>query len=143
MSPDERPLFVYGTLRDPEIRAGVIGRALDASHIVPVRIEGWRAVHYPGALYPGLVAASEGRAEGLLLLHLRPGEIARLDAFEGDEYRRRETRVVGGTGTLAAQAYFPTVAIAPSAPGWTFSTWRENHRSAVIAHYRATGFSGE
>ena len=49
------PLFVYGTLRDPDVLAAVLGHP----HLLHQAAEanGYAALHYPGRSYPALVAS--------------------------------------------------------------------------------------
>ena len=82
------PLFVYGTLRDPDLLAAVLNRPLHPGALLPARAPGFRAVPYPSRLYPALIRSPGATAEGLLLTDLSPFERDLLDAFEGDEYLR-------------------------------------------------------
>jgi hypothetical protein len=135
MNATSLPLFVYGTLRDPDLLAGVLNRLLNAAAIHPARAPGFRAVHYPGRIYPALVRAPGAAAEGLLLTDLTPFERDLLDAFEGEEYRR---------GTIAAMlvdepelheafAYLPVIAVSPDTPAWSLSSWQRQHKARVLA----------
>lgn len=142
MHPDA-PLFVYGTLRDPEIREGVLGRALDLNLVKPAAARGWRTVYYGDALYPALVQDTGTIAPGLLLSGLDGRDRDRLDAFEGDEYRREKVIVICGGMQMDALTYLPSRQIGTRALAWTFENWIRDHRPDVIAHYRADGFSGD
>ena len=53
----QRPLFVYGTLRDPDLLAAVLGRPLAACEILAAVAPGFRAAHYPNRIYPALIRA--------------------------------------------------------------------------------------
>lgn len=139
MSSADLPFFVYGTLRDMEVRTGVLGHPVSAT---PCVARGWQTVYYPGELYPALVTADDHSVEGLLLESLSEADQRRLDAFEGDQYRRDIMSVEGAVGTIAALAYFPTAQIAADAPEWRFADWRDRHRPSAITVYRATEFAG-
>tara|TARA_R100000365_G_scaffold3485_1_gene11612 strand:- start:544 stop:969 length:426 start_codon:yes stop_codon:yes gene_type:complete len=140
MTEIDLALFVYGTLRDREILEGVLGRAVPPADRVDARAYGWRTVYYPDRLYPALVPANQWTL-GLMIAGLGQRDMARLDAFEGDEYRRGmiEIETQGGTGT--AQTYFPTKTINTDAPRWTFETWTALHRPQAIAQYRSDDFA--
>jgi hypothetical protein len=77
-------LFVYGTLLFPEVLAALLGR-------VPVRTPavatGWRVAALPGRVYPGLVPAENGRANGLVISGLTRAEGRILDAYEDADYQ--------------------------------------------------------
>jgi gamma-glutamylcyclotransferase (GGCT)/AIG2-like uncharacterized protein YtfP len=139
MNRIDPPLFAYGTLRDREILEGVLGRAVVSAHLLKARVFGWRTVYYPNRLYPALVRADEW-TKGCLISGLDRPDIARLDGFEGSEYRRDTIEVTTEDGTLMAQTYFATREIGPDAPRWSFETWARLHRPATIARYRSENF---
>ncbi len=128
------PLFVYGTLRDPELLAAVLGRPLRRERIHTARAPGYRAVHYPGRIYPALIRAPGAAAEGLLLTDLTPFERDLLDAFEGDEYRRATiaAMLADEPELHEADAYIPAVAIADEGEDWSLDHWQRLHKSRVL-----------
>ncbi|MEO6395198.1 MAG: gamma-glutamylcyclotransferase family protein [Devosia sp.] len=125
-------LFVYGTLRDPDILAGVLGRPLRAEAMQPASAPGFRAVYYPGRVYPGLIRSPGGVAEGLLLTDLSAFEFDLLDAFEGDEYRRDIIAVMADEELHETLAYLPTIAIDAGATNWTLREWQAKHKPAAL-----------
>jgi hypothetical protein len=132
------PLFVYGTLRDAQLRTAVLGRTLRPQAVHPARAPGFRAVHYPGRIYPALLRAPGAAADGLLLLGLTPFETDLLDAFEGDEYRRGPLAAMLEEELHEADAYLPAIAIPASAPDWTLERWQAEHKSRVLSAEAAT-----
>lgn len=131
-----RPLFVYGTLRDPDLLSGVLNRALSAAAMLPAVAPGLRAVHYPGRVYPALVRAPGAAAEGLVLTDLTPFEHDLLDAFEGEEYRRGLIPVILDEALHEVFAYLPAIAVPADAPPWTLADWQMKHKSKVLASER-------
>jgi gamma-glutamylcyclotransferase (GGCT)/AIG2-like uncharacterized protein YtfP len=121
-------LFVYGTLRDPELLAGVLGRQTRAVEAVA---PGFAAVHYPGRIYPALVRRPGSAAPGLVLTDLTPFEWDLLDAFEGAEYRRDMIAVMIGQELHEAFAYLPAVAV-KAQPDWTLGGWQSAHKARVL-----------
>ncbi len=128
------PLFVYGTLRDPDLLAAVLGRPVRGASLHPARAPGYKPVHYPNRIYPALVRSPGAAAEGLLITGLTPFERDLLDAYEGDEYRR---------GTIAAMladepelheadAYLPVIAVPTDAHEWSLSRWQQEHKPRVL-----------
>lgn len=95
--PDLPDLFVYGTLRFPEVLDALLGRV---PRLSPARVEGWRAAALPGRVYPGLVAAP-GVAEGLLVHGLSPDELEVLHAYEDVDYDVVELALADGRTALA------------------------------------------
>ena len=124
-----KPLFVYGTLRDPDVLDALLGRTLPA---VEATAPGFRAVHYPQRVYPALIAAQGGNAPGLLLHQLTPIDLAILDAFEGDEYRRATIAVLTPSGMVDADVYLPIIAIPANAAPWTLEAWTRLHKRTVL-----------
>ncbi|HEX2313221.1 MAG TPA: gamma-glutamylcyclotransferase family protein [Thermomonospora sp.] len=86
-------LFVYGTLRFPEVLSILLGRVPE---LEPATAAGWRVKALPGAVYPGLVPDPDAVAEGLLMTGLSEDERRLLDAYEGEEYEPRLLRLDGG-----------------------------------------------
>ena len=126
------PLFVYGTLRDPDLLAAVLGRPLRAGGQHAARAPGFRAVPYPGRIYPALIRAPGTAAEGLLLLDLSPFERDLLDAFEGEEYRRAPLAALVEEDLFEADAYLPAIAVPNSGPDWSLAHWQAEHKPRVL-----------
>jgi len=91
-------LFVYGTLRFPEVLDALLGRVPE---LAPARAEGWRVAALHGRVYPGLVAAADGVADGLLIRGLSVEESELLHAYEDVEYDVVELLLDGGGLALA------------------------------------------
>ena len=128
------PLFVYGTLRDPDLLTGVLGRPLRGEAMHAARAPGFRAVPYPGRIYPALVRAPGAAAEGLLLTDLTPFERDLLDAFEGEEYRRTTiAAVLADEPELhEADAYIPAMSVADTGEDWLLADWQRLHKPRVL-----------
>jgi gamma-glutamylcyclotransferase (GGCT)/AIG2-like uncharacterized protein YtfP len=131
-------LFVYGTLQDADILSAVLGRPTDMTSLRPATAPGYRAVAYPGRVYPALVAAAADNAPGLLLEDLSEADIALLDAFEGEEYGRQTIAVNAGGALHKADAYLPVAVISPTTPAWSLPDWTAMHKPAVLGQERAT-----
>jgi gamma-glutamylcyclotransferase (GGCT)/AIG2-like uncharacterized protein YtfP len=78
-------LFVYGSLRFPEVLTTLLGRV---PALAPAAVEGWRVAALRGRNYPGL-APGDAVADGRLLTTLTLDEWRVLDAFEGTAYELR------------------------------------------------------
>jgi len=126
------PLFVYGTLRDPELLAGVLARPLRANAALAAVAPGFRAVLYPNRIYPALRRAPGEAAPGLLLMDLSPFERDLLDVYEGAEYQRQLLPVIIGEELHEAEAYLPTIGVPADAPGWSLEHWQATHKSRVL-----------
>jgi gamma-glutamylcyclotransferase (GGCT)/AIG2-like uncharacterized protein YtfP len=95
-------LFVYGTLApgrsNAHVLADVSGRWEPASVRGTLYQEGWGAA----AGYPGIVLEPEGsEVEGLVFTSTElPAHWDRLDAFEGEGYRRVVVRATRADGAI-------------------------------------------
>ena len=132
------PLFVYGTLRDPDLITAVLGRALRPGRVHAARAPGLCAVHYPGRVYPALVRRPGAAADGLVLTDITAFERDLLDAFEGEEYRRGPVPVMIAEELHEADAYLPAIAVPREAPDWDLGRWQQAHKAAVLAADAAT-----
>lgn len=106
-SSSDMRLAIYGSLAPGRVNHHQLADLRGAWREGTVRgrliAEGWGA-----ALgYPGLVLDPAGDAVGVFLLESPdlPDHWARLDAFEGDGYRRAVTRVDTANGEVEASIY--------------------------------------
>ena len=96
-------VFTYGSLMFDAVWSRVVqGRYRS--------IEGSVAEHARFAIdgedYPGMVPYGNVQTTGLLYLDVDAVDLARLDAFEGDDYRREVVTVVAADGVAhEAQSY--------------------------------------
>lgn len=127
-------LFVYGTLRDPELLSAVLGRPAGG---LAATAPGFAAVHYPGRIYPALVRRPGAAAAGLVLTDLTPFEFDLLDAFEGVEYRRAIVPVMIDEELHEACAYLPASPVKDQ-PDWSLEAWQATHKPHVLGSEKAT-----
>ncbi len=87
-------LFVYGTLRDADVQQRVYGRTQLGR---PDTLYGFRKseVWSGDAYYPIAIPDPDGEIDGFVL-DLTDDEMARGDAYEGDEYRRQRVTLRSG-----------------------------------------------
>jgi gamma-glutamylcyclotransferase (GGCT)/AIG2-like uncharacterized protein YtfP len=95
-------LFVYGTLQDPGICRVLLGRMPESAWAA---LDGYVRLAVRGEAYPAMVPKTAGRVEGLVLTGLSEAEMAALDVYEGDEYRRGEVDVETDAARIRAWAY--------------------------------------
>src|SRR5215207_8708377 len=86
-------LFVYGTLKDPEVQMHLVGRTIEGT---PDRLRGYRSHNLLN--YPTALPDSSGWLNGLLLT-ITEKELQRFDEYEGAAYER--VRVCLDSGTEA------------------------------------------
>jgi len=127
----DRPLFVYGTLRDPDLLSAVLGRPLRPGETLRAVAPGFRATHYPNRIYPALIRAPGGLAEGFVLLGLSHFEWDLLDGWVGGEYRCGIVPVMIEEELHEAHAYLPTIAVSGGDP-WSLERWQALHKPEVL-----------
>jgi gamma-glutamylcyclotransferase (GGCT)/AIG2-like uncharacterized protein YtfP len=127
--------FTYGSLMCDDIMAAVAGAPLAA---VPARLDGYRRAPVLGADYPGMRPVAGARVEGRLYLDLPDAAWPRLDAFEGDEYRREQVQVELADGCrVAAWSYVfkPEHAARLGAGEWDFERFLATGKARFEALY--------
>ena len=132
------PLFVYGSMRDEDVRALVLGRAPPAAvRTEPAWMPGAAVALVPGESYPHLVSAEGARAPGDLVHGLEVGSLDRILFFEGDEYAFVECVVERAGGERVAAMHFRGVAI-PEAPvvPWSLEQWQSKEKPRFLAMTR-------
>ncbi|MRH89694.1 gamma-glutamylcyclotransferase [Nocardia sp. SYP-A9097] len=121
------PLFVYGTLRFPEVLTELIGCTTE---LRPAELPGRRAAALPGKVYPGLVHANHGAAQGFLLTGLTRTQWWVLDEFEDDEYDLIPVSVHAGNREVYAWTYAWTGAVA--AADWSAADFTVAHLPGYV-----------
>ena len=126
MDPDA--LFVYGTLQFPDVLRALIDRIPDASSATA---HGWRVAALPGQVYPGLVPADAGTAQGLLMTGLTTEEWQTIDAFEAIGYDLRRLEL---DNNRRGWAYVCAPHIEASPQDWSAEEFARQHLHAYIAN---------
>jgi gamma-glutamylcyclotransferase (GGCT)/AIG2-like uncharacterized protein YtfP len=125
--------FFYGTLMDEAVRRAVLGAAAQPLLVEPATLAGWQRCAIPGRSYPMVRPAADESVDGLLAEGIDGEGAARLDRFEGPEYRRTplDVRRISGE-TVTAWVYVALHAGKGAARRWDFETWRRQHRAAML-----------
>ena len=131
------PLFVYGSMRDEDVRALVLGRASPAVRTEPAWMPGVAAVRVPEESYPHLVASDCARVPGELIHGLDAEDVDRILFFEGDEYGFAESVVERAGGARVAAMHFGGVAI-PEGPiiPWSLERWQAREKPRFLSMTR-------
>lgn len=115
-------VFLFGTLRDPDLLRVVLGAepAVSAGVLADARVA--RAA---GQSYPVLVSAKGQSAHGLVLRNLTADQLARLDYYEAPYgYTRVETTLDVG----AAHVYRPAAPLEQeAAEDWSLAQWQAHY----------------
>jgi len=131
------PLFVYGSMRDEEVRTLVLGRMATAFRSEPAWMPGVAAALVPGESYPYLVSLEGARAAGELIHGLDDTCLDRILFFEGDEYAFAECEVERAGGDRVAAMHFGGVAI-PETPvvTWSLEQWQVSEKARFLSMTR-------
>ncbi|GHA24895.1 hypothetical protein GCM10007989_20690 [Devosia pacifica] len=129
-------LFVYGTLRDEDVRHAVL-RGHQPMAIVDATIVDHVTVYFPMRAYPALVRKTGAHAPGVILFGLRAQDMLALDDFEGEEYRRTRVTVETAIASQHVWVYRPRRWIAPAAPRWSIEHWRRHHKQTELKREQA------
>ena len=102
-----RHVFTYGSLMFTEVWKPIVSRPLAS---VAAVLQDFAREGVRGQRYPGIRREAGARTPGRLYLNVDDDELARLDAFEGDEYRRESVQVIvtsrdGRSLALTAEVY--------------------------------------
>jgi len=92
----QHALFAYGTLCLPEVMRLVTGRAFASED---AWLEGYERFRLRRRVYPGMVWTGEGVTRGRLYSGIDPASLDRIDAYEGEPYRRIDVRPRLADGT--------------------------------------------
>ncbi len=125
------PLFIYGSLMHPEVLSRVLGRTPETRGAT---LTGFRRGVIRGESFPGVVPAESGSVEGLLVFDLTPSEIAEVDRFEDDFYRRIPLEVLSESGMTRADVYVvePRFESLVMAEEWDYALFVERDLNAFI-----------
>lgn len=91
---DSQHVFVYGTLINPEVQRRIIGRLVEGT---PDTLENVTKseIKLGANTYPILVEAQGHNVDGHILT-VTPTELARIDKYETDAYRRLRMQTKNG-----------------------------------------------
>jgi gamma-glutamylcyclotransferase (GGCT)/AIG2-like uncharacterized protein YtfP len=126
------PLFAYGTLRDPDVLARVLGHTIPVDRLRAGIALNHQVVFFPRRTYPALRQAPGTRAPGTLIDGLTNDDLTALDAFEGDEYQRGQIEVSSGGASETAAVYWPSTTI-EAGTEWRFEDWLRQHKAVFLA----------
>ncbi len=127
-----KPLFFYGTLRDPAMLEAVLGRAVDPGALEPAAAEDHVARRLVDEDYPMLVPAPGRRAEGVLLAGATEADIDRIAFFEEAEYALAPITVATARGPAEALCFRGTDKPKAATAEWDFDAWWQHHRPAAL-----------
>lgn len=132
-----QPLFVYGSMRDVDVRALVLGRDRPEVRTESAWMPGAAVALVPGESYPYLVSVGGACAPGEVIHGLDERCLDRIFFFEGDEYGFVECEVERAGGVRIAAMHFGGIAI-PEAPfvPWSLEQWQASEKAGFLSMTR-------
>jgi gamma-glutamylcyclotransferase (GGCT)/AIG2-like uncharacterized protein YtfP len=131
LPPDPGDLFVYGTLRFPEVLQALLGRL---PGLTEATVAGWRVAALADRSYPGLVRAPGSTAAGVVVTGLTPDEWRLLDRYEDEDYGLEQLTLTDGRGVLT---YFWRPESEAAADDWSAPGFAERHLPEFVVRCRA------
>ncbi|MEL7171417.1 MAG: NUDIX domain-containing protein [Pseudomonadota bacterium] len=128
-----KPIFFFGTLRDPELLAIVLGRALRSGDVRPARAEGVVAWQVAGEAYPMLRIDETRAAEGVLFFPAARDDVEALRFYEEAEYDLLPISVQAGAEAHEALYFGATGKLSAGAGAWDYEGWRHADRAVALA----------
>ena len=130
-------LFVFGTLRDSDVRQIVLGRELPAQCCRKAELVDYIRLMMHDETYPVLAAHTGGRVPGDIL-SLTPQDLERVMFFEAEEYQLEAAQVLDSDGH-AADVVFCAERATRSGPRypWSLRQWQAEHKHVFLEHARA------
>jgi len=119
-----QPLFCYGTLMEPRLMAAVIGRQ---ARPIPATLDGYQCARLRGRDYPGLWPQADSQVIGCCYWLNHRRELARLDHYEGREYRRRRVTLNTAAGPQLGWVYLPRAGRSKRGRPWSATDFQ--HRA--------------
>lgn len=109
-------VFTYGSLMFPDVWERVVRGSYQCS---PATVYGCARFAIAGETYPGMIEQADASVEGILYFDVDAADLAALDAFEGDDYRRvvLQAKLESG-GTIEAGTYLYLVAARLTSQPW-------------------------
>jgi len=127
-------LFCYGTLCVPDIMRRVSGN-LPAS--VTSTLLNYACYGLAGLVYPGILPEKGALVSGVLYQGLSRAQLAKLDAYEGEQYRRVRVWVMTGQDQRArAWTYVlqPRYYHRMTGRAWSLEQFRRDQLSLYLHH---------
>lgn len=133
----DKPLFVFGTLLDSDIRREVFGPEFEAITVKKAWAKGYIAKEFPTDCYPLLATLGNHSAEGLLLEELSELAFERLAFYEGDLYQLQTIKAETEEKQTIEAIYHATDAIdSTDLKDWTLTEWKKNYKPNYLKKCR-------
>jgi hypothetical protein len=125
--------FFFGSLRDADILATVLGEPLGPNMSAPAWLDGYRTERAEGYAFPLLTADPNGRCEGLFVPGLSPSAASRIAYFEDSDYVPQEFAIRTADGPRRATLFWASHKLASSGELWSFDAFVAQDKPVLLA----------
>lgn len=129
-------LFFFGTLMDSDVLRLVLGREVVPRDRRTARLDGHRRVFVAGRVYPMVIAQVGARVDGVAVGGLDHGDLARLNHYEGWEYRLQTARIRLDGGAIIEAGFYACPAALADRRDWRLAHWQRRHKRLALTRIR-------
>ena len=126
------PLFVYGSMLDPDVRSIILGDSTQQVTLVTANLPDHVCLKLPDESYPVLSAESGCVTHGAILLGLDENSWDRMNFFESDEFKLVEISVLSQGRISPALCYGAGAIMQGAKQPWTLEHWQANHKEVFL-----------
>ncbi len=125
--------FFFGTLRDRDVLAVVLGHRAPAAQFTPAWLADHRLVKVRRQTYPMLLPAHGAEVQGVVVDGFGPGDLERIAFFESVDYLPVPMPVTTSAGEpIEVHVYRHTERISHAGEPWRFEEWLADHKPAEL-----------
>ena len=125
------PYFTYGSLMDGQVFALVSGMALPTDAQL-AWAEGRKRSRFAKQSYPIMSDSPGDRVFGLCVPALPAEVLARIHAYESEDYRLEPMSLQSMDGPIDAVTFMPTGRAEPGSAVWHMSQWRSEAKPMIL-----------
>lgn len=125
------PYFTYGSLMDDQVFALVSGMALPTDARL-AWAQDRKRTRFAKQSYPIMSDSAGDRVFGLLVPALPAQVLARIHAYESEDYRLEPLTVASPKGTEQAVTFMPTGRAEAGSAVWHMSQWRADAKPMIM-----------
>lgn len=128
-------IFTYGSLMFADVWSRVVRGDY---HQVAAILPGYRRHRIHNETFPAVIKGHmTNQVSGILYLDIDSDDLARLDEFEGDYYRRETVDVISAENIIRAETYIlrdEFIHLLDEC-GWDAAEFAQQHLAAFLKHY--------
>ncbi len=124
--------FFYGTLMDADLRGAVLRDRAPREAAAAV-VNGWRRLPVARQSFPIVRGNPRSRLDGVVVRGLDRVALARLQRYEGRDYRLVRVQALSGGKTIIVNLFVPCRRrLQPDFGDWDLDAWRQRHKRRTL-----------